>query len=836
MEELYHAALEKSGEEREALLAKSDPEVRRGVEALLAQGTSGEKLLDRPAWEQAGTTLPVPTAAQIAPGEQLGPYRIEARIGAGGMGDVYRARDTRLNRLVAIKVSAAQFTERFGREANAIAALNHPNICQIYDIGPNYIVMEFVDGSPIVPPEQHEKLPIPPSEALALALQIAAALEAAHAKGIIHRDLKPANILVTPVGQVKLLDFGLAKQSHDSDSAHDTAETMRLTQVGMIMGTPAYMSTEQAEGRAADGRSDIFSFGAVLYEMLAGRRAFSGNSIASTLGAILHKTPEPLNAPVALKAIVFKCLSKSPDARYQTATDLRTALTKASTGESSNLVQRNGPRRLGLMVVAALVAVVGIVAAVGLGIYWKRLKSGPIDSIAVLPLDMRSNDPEADYISDGIAESINNSLAQLTSLKVIPYSVALHYKGKAVDIQKTGDALQVQTLLTGRVAQHGNDLNIGVELDDVRNGKQLWGQQYTGKVGDLLRVESDIAREVSQHLRLQHSAADQQKLALGSTENPEAYQLYLKGEYYTSKFTKDGFDKGIDDLNHAIAIDPNYALAYSALANNYINQDDWFIAPKIAGPKAREAARKALELDESNAEAHVALAIESQWYEWDWTGSEREFKRAIELNPESGDAHGYYSWFLPIIGRGDEAVAEAKRALQTDPLSTGLNGNLGSVFVFTHQWDKAIEQLRSSIDLDPNYWFDHYFLGRAYEQKGRLPEAIAAFQHGISLEGNTEVWSSLGHAYAVSEKRAETQKVIDHLKELSIHEYVAPYNFAVIYAGLGDKDEAFVWLNRAYQERSYLLTYLTVDERLENLHSDPRFNELRRRAGLPAAK
>jgi len=511
-----------------------------------------------------------------------------------------------------------------------------------------------------------------------------------------------------------------------------------------------------------------------------------------------------------------------------------TALTKVSMTGSSSVVDRITAHRNRVMIAVALLAVLGIVA-VGGSIYWKKFKSGQIDSIAVLPLDMRSTDPESDYISDGIAESINNSLAQLPSLKVIPYSVALHYKGKAVDIQKTGDALQVQTLLTGRVAQHGDNLNIGVELDDVRNGKQLWGQQYSGKVGDLLRVESDIAREVSQRLR-SNLSTDRQKLAMGSTQNPEAYQLYLKGVHYTSKFTKDGFDKGIDNLNQAIALDPNYALAYSALANNYINQADWFIAPKIAGPQARQAAQKALELDESNAEAHVVLAIESQWYEWDWAGAESEFKRAIELNPDSGDARGYYSWFLPIMGRGDEAIAEARRGLQVDPLSTGLNGNLGSVFVFTHQWDKAIEQLRSSIDLDPNYWFDHYFLGRAYEQKGRFPEAIAALKQAISLEGTTEVWSSLGHAYAVSGKSEEAQKVIEHLNELSVHQYVAPYNFAVIYAGLGEKDEAFVWLNRAYQERSYLLTYLTVDERLDNLHSDPRFDELRRRIGLPKPK
>jgi serine/threonine protein kinase len=435
MEELYHAALETSGEEREALLANSDPEVRRGVEALLAQGTSGERVLDHPAWEQAGTSQLVTPAAQIAPGTQLGPYCIEARIGAGGMGEVYRARDTRLNRLVAIKVSAAQFTERFEREARAIAALNHPNICQIYDIGPNYIVMEFVDGCPIVSTE-HENRPMPPPRAIALALQIAAALEAAHAKGIIHRDLKPANILLTSSGQIKLLDFGLAKQSRDSGSEHDKAEAMSLTQVGTIMGSPAYMSPEQAEGHPADERSDIFSFGAVLYEILAGRRAFSAPSVASTLGAILYKTPEPLNGPPALNSIVFKCLSKAPAARYQSATDLRTALTKASTTGSSRVIDRIAPHRFRLMIALVLLAVLGIVGVAG-GIYWKRIKSGQIDSIAVLPLDMRSTDPEADYISDGIAESINNSLAQMPDVKVIPYSVALHYKGNAVDIQKT---------------------------------------------------------------------------------------------------------------------------------------------------------------------------------------------------------------------------------------------------------------------------------------------------------------------------------------------------------------------------------------------------------------
>jgi eukaryotic-like serine/threonine-protein kinase len=760
-------------------------------------------------------------------GDKLGPYEILAPIGKGGMGEVYRAQDARLNRDVAIKVSGAQFSERFEHEAKAIAALNHPNICQIYDVGPNYLVMEYVDGAPIVSGEQPQALP--PAEALRLATQIAGALEAAHAKGIIHRDLKPANILVTTGGVVKLLDFGLAKQSRGGVTEDET-QTIGLTQVGTIMGTPAYMSPEQAEGRPADARSDIFSFGTVLYEMLAGRRAFTGGSAAATIGAIVHKIPDPLDTPPALEAIVLKCLSKSPDGRFQTATELRRALEGASTSGKSMV---SGIKKHKLAMAAAISLLV--IGSAGLGMYWRISKPGRIDSIAVLPLENRSNDTDADYISDGITESVNNSLARLPGLKVIPHSVALHYKGKATDIQKVGDALSVQAVLTGRVAQRGEDLTIGVELDDVRNGKQLWGQQYTRKLADLLAVENDIAREVSQRLRSQLSEADQQKLTLGSTSNPEAYQLYLKGQYFTNKFTKDGFSKGINYLNQAIGVDPNYAQAYSALADNYINQDDWFMAPKEAGPKAREAAKRALALDEGDVQAHVALAIEAQWYEWDWVAAEREFKRAIELNPNDAGAHGYYSWFLPPMGRSDQAVAEAERERQTDPLGSNPNFTLGSVLVFTRQWDRAIDQLRSAIDLDPNYWFDHCFLGRAYEQKGKLPEAIAEFQRALELEkDNTEIWSGLGHAYAYSGKKAEAQRVLDHLKELSAHSYVAPYNVAVIYAGLGEKDQTFAWLEKAYKERSYLLAvYLTTDARLDSLHSDPRFGDLRRRIGLP---
>jgi serine/threonine protein kinase/tetratricopeptide (TPR) repeat protein len=760
----------------------------------------------------------------LAPGDKLGPYEILSFLGAGGMGAVYRARDTRLNRDVAIKFSDAQFSERFEREAKAIGTLNHPNICQIYDIGPNYLVMECIDGTPIVASGQPQALTA--AEAVRLGTQMAAALEAAHAKGIIHRDLKPANILVTSSGTVKLLDFGLAKQDMGSASG-DQTKTIDVTQAGIILGTPSYMSPEQAEGKPADARSDIFSFGTVLHEMLAGRRAFGGGSAAAIIGAIIYKEPEPLTAPPAVQAIVSKCLAKSPAARFQSATDLRQALEGASIADV--------PRAKRRIPAAAIEAVLLLIAIIAAGIYWKASRTSAIDSIAVLPLENRSNNPDADYISDGITESVNNSLARLPNLRVVPHSVALHYKGKQIDAQKVGDELKVQSVLTGSVTPKGDGLTVNVELDDIRDGKELWGQQYHRKSDDLLAVQNDIAREVSQRLGGQSSAATQQEMSMGSTGNAEAYQLYLKGKFYTNKLTKDGLAKGIDYFNQAIAIEPNYGLAYNGLAYNYINQDGWFMSGGEAGPKARQAAEKALAIDPKDADAHVALAIEAQWYEWNWKLAESEFKRAIELNPNDAEAHGYYSWLLAPMGRGPEALVEAKRAQQIAPLSSLGNFFVASVLVFTRQWDAAIQQLHSDIELEPNFWFDHCFLGRAYEAKGRLPEAITEFQSALALDNdNTEIWSGLGHAYGLSGNKSEAQKVLSHLNELSTRNYVSPYSVAIVYAGLGEKDQVFSWLDRAYQERSYFLAvYLPTDSRLDGLHADPRFIELKRRIGLP---
>jgi len=788
---------------------------------------------------------------------------------------VYRATDTKLGRDVALKVLPPEVARdperlaRFQREARAVAALNHPNVVTVYSVeecdGVHFLTMELIEGTSL-----DRLIPrggVPVERIVEIASALAEALAAAHEKGIVHRDLKPANVMVTNDGRVKVLDFGLAKDVRGEGASDATLTSADHTQAGIVMGTPAYMSPEQVSGRALDHRTDIFSLGVVLHEMATGKRPFEGSSSAELVSAILRDNPPPItdvraDLPSDLARIIRRCLEKDPRHRVQTARDISNEFRdlarqtsqavavpaapsrgapKADSGAARALAgvpttSIAGVKRRTVVLATALSLLV--IGSVGAGLYLRKARVGVIDSVAVLPLENRSNDPDADYISDGITESINNSLARVPSLSVTPHSVASHYKGKAMDVRKVGDELHVQAVLAGSVAQRGDDLTIDVELDDVRNGKQLWGEQYRRKLADLLAVQNDIAREVSERLGSQLSAADQQKLTKGSTDNPEAYQLYLKGKFYTNKLTKDGFAKGIDYFNQAIAVDPNYGLAYSGLAYNYINQEDWFMPPSEGAPKAKDAAEKALAIDESDALAHVSLGIEEQWYEWDWAAAEREFKRAIELSPSNVDAHLFYAWSLAPLGRKDEALAEARRSQQADPLDSLANFAVGSILVFTRQWDPAIQSLRTGIELDPNFWLDECYLARAYEQKGRLPEAVAESQRAVNLEkDNSETWSDLGYALAISGKKADAQKVIDHMKQLSATTWIAPYNIAVIYVGLGEKDQAFDWLERAYKSRSYYMAeYLPTDSRVDSLRSDPRFADLLRRVGLPEAK
>jgi eukaryotic-like serine/threonine-protein kinase len=809
----------------------------------------------------------------LTSGTKLGRYEIQSPLGAGGMGEVYRATDTKLGRDIALKVLPAEMAEdperfgRFRREAKTLAQLDHPNIVTIHSVedadGIHFLTMQLVEGLPLdrLIPQGGQ----PVEQIVEIASALGDALAAAHEKGIVHRDLKPANVMISTEGRVKVLDFGLAKDIRAANSSDATMTSDSRTQIGVVMGTPAYMSPEQVSGRTLDHRSDIFSLGVVLHEMATGRRPFEGGSSAELISSILRDTPPPVNElrpelPADLARVIRRCLEKDPRYRLQTARDVSnefrdlgrtitrptpvpTSTAHAAVAADSGAVrdESGDPYTQGFSGIkrhriALAIAVIGLViGSVGVAAYLKRSNPGQIESIAVLPLENRSNNPDDGYISDGITESVNNSLARLPALSVTPHSVAFHYKGKAMDVRKIGDELHVEAILAGSVAQRGDDLTIDVELDDVRNGKQLWGEQYHRKLADLLAVQSDIAKEVSQRLRSQLSLEAQKDLTKGSTANPEAYRLYLKGKYYTYKLTKEGFDTGIDYFNQAIAIDPNYALAYSGLAFNYINQEDWHLPPNEGVPKAKEAAKRALAIDDSDAGAHLVLAIAAYWYDWEWAAAEREFRRSIELNPNSSDAYWYYGWFLASMRRNDQAIAEVKRSQQIDPLTVFPTAGVGTLYLFTRQWDPAIEQLHHAIAIDPNFWFSYSFLGRAYEQKGKLPEAIAQFQRAVELEKeNAEIWSGLGNAYAVSGNRAEAQKVLDHLKELSAHSWVAPYNVAVIYAGLGDKDQAFALLERAYQDRSYYMpSFLTMDERLDNLHSDPRYAALVKRVGLP---
>jgi len=835
----------------------------------------------------------------INPGTRLSHYEILSRIGAGGMGEVYLAQDTKLDRKVALKILPADVAsnhdrmQRFIREAKSAAALNHPHIAQIHEIGEHegthFIVMEFIDGVTLRETIHSEGTEL--DRLLRFLQQVAEGLSKAHAAGIVHRDLKPDNIMITRDGFAKVLDFGLAKLVEmngpgfgQSEGSNVPTEVMQQHSApGVVMGTAGYMSPEQAQGKGQDidQRSDIFSFGCILFEAVTGRRAFAGQDAIDTLNKVIREPVPPISdfrpdAPNHLQRIVRRCLAKDREDRYQTIKDVAIELrelrremegtgvdttappVRSETTTDPGKEPRSGGAQTGSAAGAATapvssaeyivsgikqhkyavaIAVVLVVAgAIGVSFYLHaRDTEIAIESIAVLPFENQSNNPDMDYISDGLTESINNSLTRLPNLKVIPRSVAFHYKDKAIDPQKVGAELRVNAVLTGRVAQRGDNLTISVELDDVRYGKQLWGEQYNRKLADLLAVQSEIAREVSQRLRSQLSGEDRQKLTRGSTENSEAYQLYLKGNYYTSKFTNEGFRKGIEYFNQAIAVDPNYALAYSGLAFNYNNAGDWMTPPREAAPKAKDAARRALAIDDTLADAHLSLATTAHWYEWDWPTAEREFKRAIELSPSDPRPHGYYSWYLALMGRDDQALAAAKRGQQLDPVSSEANLFVGSILVFTRQPDQAIEQLRSGIELDPTYWYAHDFLGRAYEQKGRLPEAIAEFQRALELEKhNAENWSNLGHAYAVSGKRSEALKIIDQLKETSEQTYVAPYNFAAIYAGLGDKDQAFAWLDRAYADRSgFLAFYFKTDPHMDSLRSDPRFDDLMRRVGLP---
>jgi serine/threonine-protein kinase len=813
----------------------------------------------------------------------LSHYRIVSKIGAGGMGEVYLAQDTKLDRKVALKILPADVAahqdrmKRFVQEAKSASALNHPNIITIYEIeqidSVNFIAIEFIDGETLR--QRLKNGPLKLAEVLDVAAQIASALSAAHAAGIVHRDIKPENIMLRRDGIVKVLDFGLAKLTErvSPDSVDTEAPTSLKTDPGTVLGTAVYMSPEQARGLEVDARTDIFSFGVLIYEIIAGRLPFEGSNTNEILASILSdKEPSPLaryarEVPAELERIVSKALRKDREQRYQTARDflidlhslkdrlqfeaelersaptemraskagmngdVRQAFTQAgktSTDKFPAATKRYATPALALLLLVTLTAIAYF--------YFrssdKSIGGRPeISSLAILPFANVNANADTEYLSNGIADSLINSLSQTSKLRVIARSSVFSYKGKEVDPQTIARELNVEGIVTGRITQRGDNLSISVELTDARDKSHVWGEQYNRPVSDLLAVQEEISREISNQLRLNLTGEEQKRLGKRYTENTEAYQLYLKGRYFADQYSEDGFKKAVDQFHLAIQKDSRYALAYAGLAEAYWVASAQFLQPREAMPKVREAALAALKIDDTLAEAHTSLAAVQAFYDYDIVSSEREFKRALELNPGSASAHQWYAWYLFVLKRPEEALREIRRAQELDPLSVLINGEVGMAYYFARQYDRAIEEDKKAVEMDPTNSFARIGLTRSYIQIRKYEEAIATASK--PEPDDSYLLASLGEAYARSGKTSEAQKVIDKLNELTKQRYVPPYAVAWIYVGLGQKQPALDWLEKSYANREDTMIWLNSDPSLDDLRSEPRFQDLVRRVGLP---
>ncbi|MFI5097204.1 MAG: protein kinase [Candidatus Acidiferrales bacterium] len=786
-------------------------------------------------------------------GRTLGRYRVLELIGAGGMGEVYRARDERLDRDVAVKVLSPGMLKdedalrRFRKEALALAKLSHPNIAAVYDFGEqagvHYLVMECVPGQSLA--EKLKSGSLPEKETVSLGGQVAAALEEAHEHGVVHCDLKPANIMVTPKGQAKVLDFGLARLLRP---AGELSVTQTASTAQDIAGTLPYMSPEQLQGEGADARSDLYAAGAVLYEMSTGRRPFQENSAPRLTDAILHQppvSPRALNSRISpeLERIMLKCLEKEPENRYQSAkevaVDLRRSSTPITTSISTTAIKAAKAKMssVALAAVAVLVLLASAILAMNLGGVRTRFFGGAltpqIESIAVLPLENLSGDPQQEYFADGMTEELTTDLAQITPLRVISRTSVMQYKGAKKTLPQIARELHVDSIVEGSVLRSGDRVRITAQLIYAPTDRHLWARSYERELREVLSLQGEVAQAISKEVGSKLSPQQQTRLKAARAVNPEAYEAYLRGSSYLDN---GDLQKASDYFNQAIKLDPDYAPPYVKLAGSYYFRAFFNeLPPNVAFPKMRDAATTALLKDEELPEAHDVLALVHLHYDWDWPEAEREFKRALQLNPNQADNRHDYAHFLMAMGRMEESVAESKRAVALDPVDTILTACLCWHRYSAREYNASIQQALRSVQTEPDFDWTHIILGWDYEQVGKFPEAIAEFQKAVTLSaGNTFSRAALGHAFAAAGKRKQALEILASLEKPAPRVYVSPFDISLIYIALGDKDKAFEWLQKAYEERSFFLIYMKWEPRLDPLRSDPRFQRLQQQIGLPA--